>query len=60
MKNFLTENTQELVKNLISSVTKAELIDFICNCDSAYTKATAENFIEHLKSQKTSESRIDN
>lgn len=60
MKNFLTENTQELVKNLISSVTKAELIDFICNCDHAYTKATAENFIEHLKSQKTSESKIDN
>lgn len=54
MKNFLTTQTQEQAKKLVESVSKAELIDFICNCDSSYTTGTAENFLENLKNKENS------
>lgn len=53
-QHYLTENTQELAKKLIESVSKQELIDFICQADSSFTTATAENFIDYIKQQQAS------
>lgn len=54
-QNYLTENTQELVKNLVKSVKKQELIDFICQSNSSYTTATAESFLDYIKQQQASQ-----
>ena len=51
---YLTENTQELAKKLIESVSKKELIDFICKADSSFTTATAESFLDYIKQQQAS------
>ena len=54
MEKTLTQNTQEQVKNLVKSVSKSELIEFILNADSSYTTATAESFLEYLKNKEAS------
>ena len=54
MEKTLTPNTQEQVKNLVKSVSKSELIEFILNADSSYSTATAESFLEYLKNKETS------
>ena len=51
---YLTENTQELAKKLIESVSKKELIDFICKANSSFTTATAENFLDYTKQRQAS------
>lgn len=52
MRNYLNPQTQEMAKSLIKSVTKEELIDFICSYSSSYTTATAESFLEYIKNKE--------
>ena len=59
MTTTLNQNTLEAIKNLVESVSRAELVDFITGCDSSYTKATAENFLDYLKAKSDSEYKHD-
>ena len=59
MTTTLNQNTLEAIKNLVESVSRAELVEFIIGCDSSYTKATAENFLDYLKAKSDSDYKHD-
>ena len=59
MTTTLNQNTLEAIKNLVESVSRAELVEFIIGCDSSFTKTTAENFLDYLKAKSDSDYKHD-